>query len=142
MLRCSFSNKLMDEDDAPCCLPNGAAVCKSLITRLAHDLYGHNLPLSAWLDLGSLPCLPQLPLLPPLLICSSAKPLLFSFHFSSLPCLLPPELPGLFFAGVCLELLERLTGGARGVGTDSAIGAYDVADAVHTNFRICQLIVS
>ena len=53
VLRCSFSNKLMDEQDAPCVLPNGRAVCKSLITRLAADLYGRELPLSAWLDLDA-----------------------------------------------------------------------------------------
>jgi hypothetical protein len=43
----------MDEQDAPCVLPNGRAVCKSLIIRLAADLYGRELPLSAWLDLDA-----------------------------------------------------------------------------------------
>ena len=52
VLRCSFSKKLMDEEDAPCSLPNGRAVCKSLISRLALDLYAQDLPLSAWLQLG------------------------------------------------------------------------------------------
>jgi len=52
VLRCSFSKKLMDEDDPPCSLPNGRAVCKSLITRLALDLYSQDLPLSAWLHIG------------------------------------------------------------------------------------------
>ena len=38
--------------DAPCCFPNGRAACKSFVTKLASDLYGKSLSLSAWLDLG------------------------------------------------------------------------------------------
>lgn len=53
VLRCSFTNKLMDEDDPPCSLPNGRAVCKSLMTRLALDLYQKDLPLSAWLHVDA-----------------------------------------------------------------------------------------
>ncbi|EKX37260.1 hypothetical protein GUITHDRAFT_145102 [Guillardia theta CCMP2712] len=51
VMLCSYTRKVMDEDDPPCALPNGRLVAKSVAMKIADEIYGKDLSLSTWLDL-------------------------------------------------------------------------------------------